>query len=1536
MLLEPGFIVGGRYQIAELISCDDNAAVYRAEALAGGAGQVAVKVRRYRPEQPLEAVLAAREELRNEAQMLSLLNSQGVASVPLGLGLVEMYPGDERARRALFPRLDELAREPYLVRAWIAGGSLDSLLRSAPRSHYFSAELGLRLVLTLLELRRAGVALRLVSADQLIVDELSGDLTLVDASQVRAIPDDSPPLPLGLPHLLSGVLSGEVLDRWPARTSAAAEWSDLLQRQDASDELLAVQRLLWSPDTADDALQQLARELRKILALPACASSQLPELQLDGWPNYAGVVLAERYRVGLPWAQGARGRLYSAEDMETGAEVLVKVNRYSYDSAAEFRADLERRRAELEHEFAILRRLSTLTKMLPAPLALVYSRAESPWFELAPQLAAGEPFLVMERISAIPLLEVVEQVRVRGVAELSTFVLRVIRAVSGLLERVHAAGYFLQDLKPDNLLYNPALERLYVVDLASVCPLKPGAGPDAASMAFGAQTHGYAAPEFGEDWRAVDHRFDLYSLGASAWQLLTGVSPGQEARRQGSEYPQLDVGLLAGVDRGLRELVSQLLAPAERRPASAEEVREIAEQLLVLRRCSRLMEPLAPRIDYSEEPAKIRWRRPHDPRVVSVKVKAGSQELGWFSDAVGCVELPASFRAPDTVHLRAYDRSHARASRRLALAFEERPAPSAVEATPALGYVSLQWQLPLYATRAVVRWSATEVPQTPEDGTPAGRVTRGSARVRVGDNSGVYVSVFAIYGGDSSAPRSIQATAWPKPRHPGQLRIEPDPARPRLVWERPAGPAMLQLRQRGGGGAHSLRISSAARAAVLPKLPPSTKWRATWHPLKPDGGSGAPRASLTWRTPPEPPRLAVFTGAGAARVQVAGLQRRWAAAELELLNADGELIAQHRLLRAAADPSRAELALELPPGLSVFRVKSAADGRWPWQAERAALIPPLGLKAGLRLRTRPGMWPPALEIAPPERATEFGHGHRWELVFEAKGESRGIVSPLFQSNKPLIFKDSAAPLGVAGDYKLIWRPALGEPRVCASLSMSSLSWLPLPPAIRPALGAVELSLPETSSYVPAEVSGGSWEVEVDRAGQTELHDAAALPHRLECPGAEPMLVRWRLKPAGAAEPIGSHFSDYRRAAGLVRPPAPAGLMLRRLDRGRLLVWGEPQDRGCVTLIWRQPPSGELEPVYEGRLTQVIDRALCEEGTRWFAQSERHGLLSELVAFSADGAPAQRGAADSSQRAGAVTPRPRVSFVRVAGRAVYQAAGMSGVQEFCLTAGERPSGEVTAVRTSRASPYVVLGHGADAVAGRSLWVRAWPSGRWRSLGRLREVALGWAVALELMAERGVRLSWLEGAEPDTNRLSLVGYSGAKVAVRLSLAATLERWRASALRQPQVLEVGAALAAVSGWLIEHDGAPAPGLIALPRLSAGGELSWAEQLGRDVFVGSQHRALQELAVALGVVIVSERYGLQSLVHGLVGGLPVTLLITMDDAISRAFTLRVRGLRGQRQYPLGAVSGDDIGSCQGWRAAFNELVTLRELSKDRFALEL
>src|SRR6476620_6646626 len=103
---------------------------------------------------------------------------------------------------------------------------------------------------------------------------------------------------------------------------------------------------------------------------------------------------------------------------------------------------------------------------------------------------------------------------------------RILREVADALAYAHAAGVVHRDIKPDNVLLDADSGRAMVTDFGIArAASDDGDSPRLTATGAALGTPAYMSPEQCAGDREIDGRSDLYSLGAVAYQMLTGVAP---------------------------------------------------------------------------------------------------------------------------------------------------------------------------------------------------------------------------------------------------------------------------------------------------------------------------------------------------------------------------------------------------------------------------------------------------------------------------------------------------------------------------------------------------------------------------------------------------------------------------------------------------------------------------------------------------------------------------------------------------------------------------------------------------------------------------------------------------------------------------------------------------------------------------------------------------------------------------------------------------------------------------------------------------
>lgn len=103
-------------------------------------------------------------------------------------------------------------------------------------------------------------------------------------------------------------------------------------------------------------------------------------------------------------------------------------------------------------------------------------------------------------------------------------VLAIARQIALGLGHAHERGLVHRDLKPDNVIISASPELVRIVDFGLAIPIDDEASTRLTGIGLAVGTPVYAAPEQCLN-EPIDHRADLYALGVTMYEMLSGVAP---------------------------------------------------------------------------------------------------------------------------------------------------------------------------------------------------------------------------------------------------------------------------------------------------------------------------------------------------------------------------------------------------------------------------------------------------------------------------------------------------------------------------------------------------------------------------------------------------------------------------------------------------------------------------------------------------------------------------------------------------------------------------------------------------------------------------------------------------------------------------------------------------------------------------------------------------------------------------------------------------------------------------------------------------
>ena len=214
--------------------------------------------------------------------------------------------------------------------------------------------------------------------------------------------------------------------------------------------------------------------------------------------------LLDRYVLGEEMGRGATARVFAAYDPRWDRKVAVKLMRTPDGS------NLVRITA-FDNEARILRALAH-----PNIVPLLDSGTSD----------SGEPYLVMPLLDGENLRTVLGLLRARAWGQVEAWPMRrrldTFLAICAGVAKAHSRGIVHRDLKPANVMFSDVGVPL-VIDWGLAGPPLPSiASHEDGRRHIGGGTPGYMSPEqitYGAG--AVDHRSDVWGLGAILYELLT-------------------------------------------------------------------------------------------------------------------------------------------------------------------------------------------------------------------------------------------------------------------------------------------------------------------------------------------------------------------------------------------------------------------------------------------------------------------------------------------------------------------------------------------------------------------------------------------------------------------------------------------------------------------------------------------------------------------------------------------------------------------------------------------------------------------------------------------------------------------------------------------------------------------------------------------------------------------------------------------------------------------------------------------------------
>lgn len=302
------------------------------------------------------------------------------------------------------------------------------------------------------------------------------------------------------------------------------------------------------------------------------------------------IMLKQRYIIYGPAGRGGFGAVYKASDTRFGQR-LVAIKEMSQSNLSS--QDLVEATASFKHEALLLAGLTHPN------LPRIYEQF----------VENGRSYLVMDFIEGETLEDHLN--KLDGKKLPIEKVLDIALQLCAVLEYLHTRQppIIFRDLKPANIMLTPT-GPLYLIDFGIARLFKPGQEKDTAALG----SSGYAPPEqYGKSQTTL--RADIYSLGATLHQLLTGDDPSL------SPFHFVPLHLSDPALAGLDTLVMCMVdVSVDKRPATITIVQQTLQRIAVqvkLRETDMLSVTLPPvsarTLPQSYQPPQTHKRAPKQP-----------------------------------------------------------------------------------------------------------------------------------------------------------------------------------------------------------------------------------------------------------------------------------------------------------------------------------------------------------------------------------------------------------------------------------------------------------------------------------------------------------------------------------------------------------------------------------------------------------------------------------------------------------------------------------------------------------------------------------------------------------------------------------------------------------------------------------------------------------------------------------------------------------------------------------------------------------
>lgn len=270
------------------------------------------------------------------------------------------------------------------------------------------------------------------------------------------------------------------------------------------------------------------------------------------------VNITKRFDLRRRSGQGSMSKVWQAYDRDLGRSICLKL--LDKEKTANFEMRFKGLNKPNEGEISILLRHPNIVQ--------TYETGVS---------TKGEPFVVMEWIEGVGLNFLIETKAKQLEANAFDYLIQLAEAVA----YIHTQRFLHRDLCPRNVMVTKE-NQVKLIDFGLTLPYKP----EFCRPGNRTGTADYLAPELIKR-QTTDHRVDLFALGATAYEVLTGQLPWERAASSEEtlrRHMNLNARNPRDLKKGLDEAIYRFLdkAVARDREARFQSAKEFRDALRAL------------------------------------------------------------------------------------------------------------------------------------------------------------------------------------------------------------------------------------------------------------------------------------------------------------------------------------------------------------------------------------------------------------------------------------------------------------------------------------------------------------------------------------------------------------------------------------------------------------------------------------------------------------------------------------------------------------------------------------------------------------------------------------------------------------------------------------------------------------------------------------------------------------------------------------------------------------------------------------------